>query len=199
MGSVHTAIAAVLAAEVERRREWDETPALYRLHLSAGRPRLAEIPVDPWVWDSGRPAEMLEHIGAIWAMNGWRSPWPDLFGLAFRHEGWSVDLEEAAADAGSTAAFRAQARAVHADALRGRLHARPDRYEVRMIYAVDRASVSYEAVLRRGTDRAARQIFYPGGDPASEGGVPSALDLMVSTLTGIPAQPRVEPPDWLTS
>jgi hypothetical protein len=197
MGTVHDAIAACLAAELEQRTQWDEDPALYRLLVRGGRPRLELMRLHESIWDLDRPPAVVQHIAATMALNGVRSPDPDLFGIAFRHEGWGVDVDPEPGTPDTDPAWRARVRAVHADGLAHAIHARPDRYEVRLLYAVDRASVTYQIEQRRGEARATRSVHYPGADHYVTGGVPQALDLMVSTLTGLPAHARPADPGWL--
>jgi hypothetical protein len=193
VASLHDAVVAVLADVVERRRGWDEAPALYWLHVERGRPKLRQVGIPDLTWQLDRPPAVLEIIAKMMAAGRYRSPWPDLHGVAVRHEGWKVELDQP-----SSPAALAKARRLHAQSLAHTLHTRPDRIEARMFYAVDRAGWTYQAELKRGQLRADRMAMPPGGDPTITGAVVDALDLMVATLLGVTLPPRKEPPpEWL--
>jgi hypothetical protein len=210
MGKLHDAIVELLVREVERRQAWDEPPQLYRLHLNAGVPSLVPFMVPLAIWDMDRPPEVLAYLAHLFDLNRALMPdTPDLHGMAFRHEGWEV-LHEGL-DLAHSEADRAKVREAHELALDHRLVTHPQRVEVRMMYAVDRAGITYQAIVRRGQPRAETLVAFPGGravldgQPVSDemeptGAVLDALDQMVATLTGIPARSRLgeaDLPDWL--
>lgn len=79
------------------------------------------------------------------------------------------------------------------DAGNRRLYAHPDRVEVRSIWAVDRAGISYDATVERGAGEVRRTARWPKpGSLAVTGAVPDALDRLVTTLLGVqmPARSR---------
>lgn len=178
MSRLHEEIADMLAGELERRgRDWDEPPALYVLRLRDWGPEARKIPLRDEAWDTGRTGrritDTLHHFAQRLAAN---SPvvqrytdllMGDVHGVAFRHEGWAMPgLERDTAD--------------------------PDRVEVRTFMAVDRAQVTYHAMLRRGEDRADRFIIYPNRVKALDpsGSVIESLDMILAALTGGPPRPR---------
>ena len=107
-----------------------------------------------------------------------------LHGAAFRSEMWEVHGDPA--DAAGLARAEADAKA-------RRLYTRPDRIEVRSMWAVDRAGISYDVTMTRGTGEVRRQARWPKpGTPAITGAIPDALDKLVTALLGveIPARSR---------
>jgi hypothetical protein len=205
MGKLHDAIVARLAAELEARTAWDEPPALYRLGLRSKQARLvdAEVPLD--IWALARPPEVLDRLAGYMANQGWPLPgglppgW-ELHGMACRHEGWWVDVEMA---------DRPAAKYTAAMAAEHRLADHPARVEIRMMYAVDRAGITYSSTLYRDQAEAETMIAYPTGravvhGPRVEeamggsdhlsvqptGAVVEALDRMVTILTGATLPPR---------
>ena len=192
MASVHDAIVAAMAEQLERRRHWDEPPALYWLHLERGRPKLRQVGIPDLMWALDRPPAVLGRIAVTMAAGRYRSPWPDLFGMAVRHEGWKVEVDPDAPDA------KRVSRHVAAQSREHLLHTRPDRIEARMFYAVDRAGWTYQAEQKRGQLRAERMAVPPASDPTITGAVVDALDLMVATMLGVTLPERVEPPaEWV--
>jgi hypothetical protein len=193
MGKLHDAIGAMLCGELDARTEWDEPPQLYRLHVSSGVPRLVPVRIPLPMWEMARPPEVLAFIADGMADHGLRNHEADLHGMAFRHEGWLVEVEEPAT------LGRAEVRRTHEMALDHTLNTHPDRIEVRMLYAVDRAGITYATEVRRGADHARCLVVYPSTDPevVPTGSVLDALDSMVQTLTSVELAPRVEPPGWL--
>ena len=146
MSGIPNAIAATLAAEIRARLAWDEAPALYTLYVEGGRPRLRQIPVPDHMW-AGAPAQVL--LAMADGMAGFApllrsAAGPGLYGAAFRCEAWGVQAPQ-----GDSEALRQMV----ADANARRVHARPDRVEVRQLWAVDRARVTYMASQERGSDR----------------------------------------------
>jgi hypothetical protein len=192
VASVHDAIVAAMAEQLERRRHWDEPPALYWLHLERGRPKLRQVGIPDLMWALDRPPAVLGRIAVTMAAGRYRSPWPDLFGMAVRHEGWKVEVDPDAPDA------KRVSRHVAAQSREHLLHTRPDRIEARMFYAVDRAGWTYQAEQKRGQLRAERMAVPPASDPTITGAVVDALDLMVATMLGVTLPERVEPPaEWV--
>jgi hypothetical protein len=192
VASVHDGIVAAMAEQLERRRHWDEPPALYWLHLERGRPKLRQVGIPDLMWSLDRPPAVLGRIAVTMAAGRYRSPWPDLFGMAVRHEGWKVEVDPDAPDA------KAVSRRVAAQSREHVLHTRPDRIEARMFYAVDRAGWTYQAEQKRGQLRAERMAVPPASDPTITGAVVDALDLMVATMLGVTLPERVEPPaEWV--
>jgi hypothetical protein len=199
MGKVHEAIADVLAAELEGRPGWAEDPVLYRLHLRDRRPRLVAVDLGAWMDGLAMdPAEALELAATLMERGGFHAPADDqageLHGMAFRHEGWGLLPTGGSFNGteGFDLATAAGRLAMH-DALEHRVYTRPDRIEVRIMVAVDRAGITYHAIQRRGDEQAERLIMFPGADPDEPhvtGLVVESLDRMVTQLTGVPAQRR---------
>jgi hypothetical protein len=124
------------------------------------------------------------------AANQLRSPDADLHGMAFRHEGWEVVTDDPHRN-------RFQARRVAELANEHKLSTHPQRVEIRLMYAVDRAGITYAIQQARGSAEPDRALIFPGStDALSTGTVVDSLDLMVTTLTGIRLMPRQEPPRW---
>jgi hypothetical protein len=195
MGKLHDAIVALMTDELEARTEWDEPPQLYRLHLTGGAPRIVPVRIPLPLWESGRTPDVLENIADMLTDPRFRPRSVDLHGMAFRHEGWEVIIDDP-----RDPANRAEAERISEMSKEHTLHTRPDRIEVRMMYAVDRAQITYQAHMTRGDAKASSIISYPG-NPAMQmtGSVLQALDSMVASLTGIPQQTRVDPdkhPIW---
>ncbi len=104
-----------------------------------------------------------------------------LHGIAFRNEGWWADVP------------------VPPSGVPGLILPRPslspDRVEIRLINCVDRAGITYSAMLKRGQDRAERIVTYPGSqEKAAAGAVMDALDLMVEAMCGIPVMDTTRRP-----
>jgi hypothetical protein len=157
-----------------------------------GRPKLRQVGLPDFTWSLDRPPAVLERIAVMMAAGRYRSPWPDLFGMAVRHEGWKVEVDPTLPGA------KATSRRAAAQSREHTLHTRPDRIEARMFYGVDRAGWTYQAEQKRGQLRAERMAVPPLSDPTITGAVVDALDLMVATLLGVTLPERVEPPaEWL--
>ena len=214
MSRQHYAISRKLAAEVEGRPGWDEPPALYRLHVHHGRPSLVPVAVPLSLWELDRPPAVLELLAGL--MEGKRFRFDiehegELYGMAFRHEGWMVE---------GPWDNSAQARSTQVMAGDHKLFLHPARVEIRMMYAVDREQITYSATMRRTSPPtpAERLIAYPDGrgegwGPMVEealggtdgnvrpaGSVVEALDRMVEHLLDVPALKRpssvVADPSW---
>jgi len=200
MGKLHDAIAAEMAAAVEGRVEWDELPMLYRLHLRDRQPRLHPIDLRTWghaaIALGMRPPEALSMIADMMEAGRFRPPPDDpdgvLHGMAFRHEGWWAYGAD-----GEFALNSAEGRLAMHHAKEHLIYTRPDRVEIRMMVAVDRAGITYQVIQPRGEERAERLIMFPNAapeEPHATGLVVESLDRMVAQLCGVPAQPRPEPP-----
>ena len=200
MNRTHYALSRALAREVEHRAEWDEPPQVYRVHVKSGRPRLVELPVPVMVWNAARPPEVLERLVDAMRHTGFKPPpWTErdgeLYGMAFRHEGWWVETKP-----GTMAhAHAAQMGSEH------QLHRHPQRVEIRMMYAVDRNQITYAITQYRADPQtpAEQLIAYPDGrgegfGPKVEellasmgaevhpaGAIVEALDRMVELLLGV--------------
>lgn len=180
MSSVTDRIAGALTAEVGRRG-WDEPPALYFLYLEGGQPRLSQILVPLRMWALDRPPQVLERLSRAtgkWAPLLQATAPEGLHGAAFYCETWAVD------QAPPGTAERSE---VEADAWAHRLYLRDDRVEARSMWAVDRAGILYNALLRRDVDTVPLMSMHhpgPDGRPAV-GTVPEALGRIVSSILGV--------------
>jgi hypothetical protein len=185
---VHDKIAALLGAELEAREGWDECPQLYRLVVRDTGPELHPLTDSAGYFVAGQaaglsPVDTLEHFAMTMALVAQRATAPDeamptgiLHGMAFRHEGWHIE----APVKGFGARRALQLAGEH------QLKVHPAREEVRLMVAVDRARFTYQAMQRRGSAAADTMIMPPGGPVEVIGTVASSLDLMVSTLCGVP-------------
>ncbi len=187
MGRVADLVMDALAAEVESRTGWDEPPALFFLYLEGGRCRASQLDLPEAYWDAAPPAQVLralaEGMGEFSGLLQSVAP-EGLHGAALRCEMWEVDAGRpgSARFAGARAAARARELSRH-----------PDRVEVRSMWAVDRAGISYDATLARGASEARRSASYPKpGVPGYVGVIPEALDRLVTALLGVslPARAR---------
>lgn len=176
---VPDAIAAEAAAELRRRREWDEAPQLYHLYVRSGRPAFVPVPLPAYLWLGSDPADVLAYIADRYGKFTdllRANAEPGLYGAAFRVEMWT-----AYAPAGDTAARRRLA----AEGAARRIYQRPDRAESRVLVAVDRGRVSYQAVQDRGSDEVDIKIFRPEPGRDLVGNIPDALDKIVATCLGV--------------
>jgi hypothetical protein len=180
MGRVQERIAAMLAAEVGSRTEWDEPPGLFWLALEGGMPGLVPAAVTPGTWLLAPPAMVLSLIadGCGEFSGPLRASAPEaLHGAAFYSETWLT--MHRTDDAEGIARAKADARA-------HRIHERPDRVEARLLWAVDRAGTVYAAMLRRGIDSEPRtQVEYPGAGRTIKGDIPAALERIVSAVLAV--------------
>ncbi len=179
MGRIPEAIADALVAEIKSRTEWDEAPALYTFYVESGRCRLAQIPLPEMVWSLAAPPAVLASFadaGLDEAVTLQAVAPPGLYGAAFRCEAWEVDGGKPGTE---------QRRQALADSKARRLNTRPDRVEVRSIYGVDRAGVTYSAVQRRGETGVRRSIAYPKPGHGFAGTIPNALDRLVTSFLGV--------------
>src|SRR5580765_4334 len=139
MGRVQDAVTAALAAEISSRKKWDESPALFFLYLTGGGVELRPVPDAVWALD--RPPAMLDRMSRV---TGECSPLlqaaaPEgLHGAVFRCEVWSVE---------GGAPGTAERSELVSDSRAHRLHLRPDKVEARSAWAVDRAGITYGAML----------------------------------------------------
>lgn len=181
MGRIADEIADALVTEVRHRREWDEPPALCFLYVKGGRAGIREVPLPDVIWSAGRPPLILARLAAVSGSEPvsslLRNAAPeDLYGAAFRCEAWEViGGEPGTADWSETMA----------DAQAHRLHLRADRREIRSIFAVDRAGVTYIAVQGRGDDDVRRSIAYPKPGAGFTGTIPASLDRIVTAVLGV--------------
>ena len=190
MSRIPDVIADALAAEVKSRTEWDEAPALYTFYVESGRCRLSQIPLPEMVWVLDEPPRVLADFA-----NGVASGRPEevrllqaavppsLYGAAFRCEAWEIDGGKPGTE---------QRRRGIADAQARRLKDRPDRIEIRSIYGVDRAGVTYAVVQRRGETDTRRSIAYPKPGHGFAGTIPNALDRLVTAFLGVSMPARKE-------
>jgi hypothetical protein len=196
LSRVQQAIVQLMQAELDARPEWDEVPQLYRLMLRGGEPALVPLSDTNGYWLAGAasglsPVETLAHFAMTMALVAQRHGPPDgempsgvLHGMAFRHEGWHVETHPA--DKFAT-------RRAHQLAEEHQLKRHPAREEVRIFVAVDRASITYQAMTYRSGAHEPELVIMPrGGQAEATGTVPDSLDLMVSTLCGVPLLPRTE-------
>ena len=173
------AIAEHLAAEIRRRREWDEAPCLYTLYVEGGQPSLGIIPLPDEIWASGPPAQVLLTIAELAAGDArlFQAVAPaGLYGAAFRCEAWGIH-----APAGDDAALRKMVE----DGNARRVHERPDRVEVRQIWAVDRARTTYMASQERGSGEVLTDIRRPEPGMDHTGDIFEGLDRLVSAFLGV--------------
>ena len=180
MGRIADKIASAVATEIAERSEWDEPPGLYFLYLEGGEPRLSQVSIPDRVWAQDRPPQVLDAMSRV--MDEWGpvlaaiAP-AGLHGAGFYCESWMVEQPEP----GTAERSEVQA-AAHAH----RLHERPDKVEARSMWAVDRAGITYGAVLRRGIDAEPQtQVSYPGPGRRLSGTIPAALERIVAALLAI--------------
>jgi hypothetical protein len=188
MGRIADVIADALVAEVKKHTEWDEPPALCFVYVEGGRGRVSELPLPEAIWSVDRPPLVLARCAE--ALGGGRVSdllqrvaLEGLHGAAFRCEAWEVDGGRPGT---------AQRSEAMAEQHAGRLHLHPGRREIRSLYAVDRAGITYAAVQRRGEEEVRRSVVYPkpGGDSFT-GTIPSALDRIVTGMLGVSMPPRM--------
>jgi hypothetical protein len=195
LSRVQQAIVNLMLAELESRPEWNEIPQLYRLMLRGGDPALVPLSDTNGYWLAGAasgltPVETLAHFAMTMALVAQRNGPPDgglpggaLHGFAFRAEAW--DVETAPSD-------KFGQRRADQLAQEGQLKRHPARREVRLFVAVDRASFTYQAKTFRSGIEPELLIMPRGDSTEATGTVPDSLDLMVSTLCGVPLMPRTE-------
>lgn len=197
MTRVPDLIAAALADVLRERTGWDEPPELCNLRVGAGQCEVRPIPLPTAVWASGPPAEVLRQMAADLKggpahVDVLRRHVPaDLYGCAFRAEAWGVQARTGTPEAAEClAAARAR-----------RLASHPDRIEIRTVWAVDRAGISYDAMQERGSDEVTSRVVYPspGSPEGFAGTVFEALDDLVTALLGVTVPDRGElgPGGWV--
>lgn len=177
MGRVQDMICDTLAAEITRRRKWDEPPGLYFLYLDDGKCHVRRQPVPDAVWASGPPPHVLsamaDCLGEVSVTLQQIAP-EALYGAAFYTEAWTVMQPEAGT---------AERSEVMADAMAHRVHTRPDRVEARTMCAVDRAGIVYGVLQRRDLDKTPGvTVTYPKPGRRTAGEVPKALERMVAAM-----------------
>jgi hypothetical protein len=100
-----------------------------------------------------------------------------LHGAVFRCEAWSVE---------GGAPGTAERSELVSDSRAHRLHLRPDKVEARSAWAVDRAGITYGAMLTRGEREAKLQVHYPkAGRSTITGSVPESLGRIVAGVLGV--------------
>ncbi len=180
MGRVADQVMDTLVAEIEKRDEWDEPPALFFLYLEGGKCRASALPVPDAIWATDAPprvlARMADGLGEFPGLLSSVAP-EGLHGAAFRCEAWAVS--------GGKPGSRRE-REVTAASRARQLHVHPDRVESRCMYAVDRAGITYSAMLARGQRQVKPSVSYPKpGEPGFSGIIPNALDRLVMSLLGV--------------
>ena len=176
---VPRAIAEHLAAEIRRRREWDEPPCLYALHVEGGQPRLGPLPLPDVIWAAGPPAQVLLALSGMGPGHArlLQSAAPaGLYGLAFRTEVWEITAPQD---------DEAAVRKMFEDGNARRVSQRPDRVEARQIWAVDRARTTYMASQERGSVDVRTSIRRPQRGNDHVGDVFDGLDRLVSAFLGV--------------
>ncbi len=187
MGGIPNAVADALfaiAAEVRRPREWDGPPGLYIMYVNGGRCRLVPVLLRNAIWARVPAAEVPARLAAVGLDRvGLRqcAAEPGLYGAALRTEGYRVEapLHDHAA-----------VRAAIADGDAHRVKARPDRVEIRQIFAVDRARVTYWARLERLAGTVQSTVYRPQSGQEPVGAEVDGLDQLVSALLGVPMPGR---------
>lgn len=180
MGKVQERIAAGLAAEVGSRVCWDEPPGLWFLYLQGGEAVLRHIDLPLFIWTLDRPpvvpSRLADGLGEFSGLLSSAAP-EGLHGAAFYTETWTV------AEPPAGTAERSE---LLSDSYAHRLHLRPDRVEARSMWAVDRAGITYGALLRRDLDKEPRtQVSATGPGRQIRGGVPAALERIVSAMLAV--------------
>lgn len=179
MSRIHDRIGDALAADLSARTAWDEAPALLFLYLGDSAPVLRKLDLPDAIWATDRPPYVLARIAAqaeqFTGLLAALAP-EGMHGAALRCETWMASGGEPGTE---------QRSEVMADAMAHKIRLRPDRVECRSIWAVDRAGVTYSAVIRRGEARVHRSISYPDAADQLRGTIPAALDRLVSGLTGV--------------
>jgi hypothetical protein len=170
-------IACTLADELAAGG-WDDPPRLYTIRLQAGRCDLLPVALPVRAWTRGHPPDVLRSLAAAAAQAvrepGYRAP-AGLYGAAFRFEGWDLPWDRMS---------REQFRQGMIDASAGRIHARPDRIEVRILHGLDMAGITYVARQQRGQPQVHAEICRAGQDRGYAGVIPDTLSLVVTALAG---------------
>jgi hypothetical protein len=178
---LHRAVLAALTEAAEAPPRWDWPPQLLRVYVR-GDVLLAPVNVVALAGPDVRPPEVLDAIADGMAASGFRDP--DLLGMAFVYEGWTVPDPVTARQAHVAAVMAGD----------HRLHEHPDRIEIRMAMAVDRHGATYHVEHQRaGSTR--HLLAIPGRTPELEftGSILLALDRMVEQLCGV-TLPQRRPP-----
>jgi hypothetical protein len=189
MGRVQDAVTAAMAAEIRRRREWDERPGLYSVGYEGGKAFVREVPLPDSVWSSGPPAQVLAAIAdgaGAWAGELRKAVPPGLHGVAFFTEQWMATAPHGTA-AGDDLLRRARAAG-------GRVSALADRVEARAMWAVDRAGITYSAHQVRGSGEVKTDVSYPVAGQGYTGAIPRALDRLVTAFLGVDLPERQKVP-----
>jgi hypothetical protein len=179
MGGIPNAVADALAAEVRKPREWDGPPGLYVMYVNGGRCRLEPVPLRDAIWARMPASEVPARLAAAGPARAGllqRAAEPGLYGAALLTEGYWV---QAPMD------DHAAVRTAIADGNAHQVKARPDRVEIRQIWAVDRASITYWARLERPTGAVQSTIYPPQPGKEPVGAEVDGLDQLVSALLGV--------------
>lgn len=188
MGHVQDRIIECVAAEVGGGF-WEEAPGLYFLNLSRDGPSLKRLDIPDRVWDSMPPAAVLcmlaGRVAVLADMARAIAP-RGLHGFAFRATAYGLFSDEGT-DPGLIDSYDEAAR-------EERLHEHPDAVRLMMMYAVDRAGITYLATRRADTGEVERHVSYPHpGNPCGGAGlIPEALEALVSATLGTRMPPRPE-------
>ena len=180
MGRVQERIAAVLAAEVASRTEWDEPPGLWFLYLRGGEPVLSQVEIPDFIWATGPPPAVLAALAeGLGEFSGFlRASAPEgLHGAGFYCETWTVMQPPAGT---------AERSELMADAMARRVWTRADRVEARSMWAVDRAGAGYSVLMRRDLDAAPHtQVTAAGPGRRLADGVHLSLERMVTAMLAV--------------
>lgn len=181
MGDVQDAIGDALAAEITRRKRWDELPAVFTVYYKGGRGHLRRVPLPGMIWATGPTSRVLERIADATETGGMdalrATAEAGLYGAAFFTEIWMASAPEGTAE---EADLLARGRAAG-----GRVSKLADRVETRSIYAVDRAGITYTALQAWGSAEVQRDVSYPKAGQPAGGAVPAALDRLVKAFLGV--------------
>lgn len=182
MSQVSDAVSAALAAEIRRRTQWDEQPAVFMCYLSGGAVSLRQLAIPPAVWPALPPPDVLAAIADAGQAGGGvlrEAVPPGLHAVAFFGEVWRAEDDVA----------------LLADRLGGSLESVPGRVEAREIWAVDRSGLTYNAWQVRGDSTVHQKVISPAPGPDPDelltGGVPAALDRLLTGLLGVSLSPRM--------
>jgi hypothetical protein len=174
------AIGALLTATLTARTEWDEHPELYFLTESDNSAALVTVGLSSMWWDLAPPPQLLMRLGeglmhyhslpdSILEMP--KPPVPELppgwIGMAFRFEGWGVNITAAEQNDDPAVAERLKRAVAEHD-----LYLQPERIEARHIMAFTTADRFYHVEQERDCE----VVMMPSGDPG--GTIAEALMLM---------------------
>jgi len=141
---------------------------------------LRQVEVPDFIWGIDRPpavlARMAEGLGEFSGLLSAVAP-EGLHGAAFYCETWTVM---------QGAPGTAERSELMTDSFAHRLHLRADRVEARSMWSVDRAGITYGAMLRRGVDDEPQtQVSHAGPGRKIRGDIPAALERIVSAMLAV--------------